>query len=202
MIERTRPYPDADELAALYAVPNDADRWPEHQLRTDITVALGRSRFPARRLIIDPAAGTGRAARELADAHRRAITGDLSPDARVDHPATSALELLDNVVPFAGLYSGRATAVVLLGEILEHVEDPAALLAAAHRVADGLILSTPLDEPAGVNPEHVWRWDRAGILELLAGAGWAPDGYVELELETPHWPPGYRCQIHTAKAVR
>ena len=57
MIERTRPYPDADELAALYAVPNDADRWPEHQLRTDITVALGRSRFPARRLIIDPAAG-------------------------------------------------------------------------------------------------------------------------------------------------
>ena len=61
---------------------------------------------------------------------------------------------------------------------------------------------TPLDEPAGVNPEHVWRWDRAGILELLAGAGWEPDGYVELELKTPHWPPGYRCQIHTAKAVR
>jgi len=197
MIERTRPYPAAGELAALYAVPNDADRWPEHQLRTDITVALGRSRFPERMLIIDPAAGAGRAALELA-AGAAAITGDISPDARVDYPATTALDLLEHLY---GL-GDRLSTVVLLGEILEHVEDPAALLAAAHRVANGLILSTPLDEPAGVNPEHVWRWDRAGILELLAGAGWEPDGYVELELKTPHWPPGYRCQIHTAKAVR
>ena len=193
MIERVRPTPEGAELAAMYAVHNAARHWLEHRLRIELTLDLGIARFPFRDLVVDPAAGTGDLARRLATGE--AFTGDLAPTAPVDRPGVAADAFL------ADLFLRNIVAdVVVLGEILEHVDDPARLLAQARDVSRGLIVSTPLDEPAGVNPEHVWRWDRAGILELLAAAGWHPTGYVELDLELKHWPPGYRCQIHTAEA--
>lgn len=191
MIERVRPTPAGAELAAMYAHHNDAARWLEHRLRIELTLDLALARFPVRLVVVDPAAGAGDLARRLST--RETVTGDLAPTAPVDRPGTPALELLGELPP-------NYADVVILGEILEHVDDPLELLVAARRVGRGLILSTPLDEPPGVNPEHVWRWDKAGLLELLARAGWRSTGYLELDLELEHWPPGYRCQIHTAEA--
>lgn len=199
MIERNRPAPVGAELAAMYAHANTADNWREHQLRTDITIALGRSSFPDLGTVIDPAAGrhARTAAALAAEWDRSTITGDLAPDAAVDYPGVDARTFLRE------LYLRNYVAdVVVLGEILEHVDDPGQLLRQAHDVANGLILSTPLSEPPDVNPEHVWRWDKAGILQLLDMTRWRPTGYVELELELKHWPAGYRCQIHTAEAIR
>ena len=193
MIERLRPAPTAAELDELYAAPNDADRWAEHATRVDLTVALARFRFPRRDLIIDPAAGAGRTVRELAVG--RTITGDLAPGAAVDYPGTPAAVLVE--LAAGEPVNGRAD-LVILGEILEHVDDPYRLLQLAAGAGTGLILSTPLAEPAGLNHEHIWRWDRAGVTDLLDAAGWQPLDYLETELTLDHWPYPVRTQIHTA----
>ena len=198
MIERLRPTPTATELEELYAVHNDAERWTEHQLRTAITIELARSRFPQRYTVIDPAAGNGRAARAICTGAPAGLyTADLAPTAPVGYPGVDAITYLRRY-----RLKHRPADVIILGEILEHVDDPAELLAEAAGSARGLILSTPLEEEPGLNIEHVWRWDKAGVIELLVGAGWRPTGYVELDLVLEHWPPGYRCQIHTAEVAR
>ena len=194
LIERTRINPSPTELAALYQHANDADRWPEHTVRVDVTVAVARARFPDRDLIVDPAAGAGRTARELAVG--RTITGDVAPDAPVDHPGVWADILL------AQLAEDRVVAdLVILGEILEHVRNPADLLVDAAHIGRGLVLSTPLEEADGVNPEHLWRWDAGGVRYLLSAAGWEPVDYVELDYRIPAevWPHPFRCQINTAR---
>jgi len=203
LIERLRPNPDPVELAELYRWPNNADRWREHKLRVDITVDLAASRWPEPLLVVDPAAGAGRTGRELVLAGGGTlVTGDLSTEADVDYPGRTADDLLGWWADEADAGVRRRADVIVLGEILEHVEDPAQLLRYAAAAGTGLVLSTPLEEEPGVNVEHVWRWDRPGIEHLLAEAGWRPLDYVELAVELPHWPAGYRCQIHTAEVVR
>ena len=202
LIERLRPNPTPSELAELYRWPNNADRWREHKLRVDVTVALASSRWPDPLLVIDPAAGAGRTGRELTGYGGTLITGDLSTEANVDHPGRTADDLLGHWADEVDIAERRRADIIVLGEILEHVENPAQLLRYAAGAGTGLVLSTPLEEPAGVNPEHVWRWDKAGIEHLLAEAGWRPLDYVELDVDLAHWPAGYRCQIHTAEAVR
>lgn len=200
MIERNRPDPTPGELAQLYAQPNDADRWPEHALRVNITVELARYRFHYRPVIIDPAAGAGRTVRELIDdaAGTRIITGDLAPEANVTHAGTDAIRTLELALEELGGW--QPNAVVILGEVLEHVPDPEALLSAARHVAGGLVLSTPLAEPAGINPEHLWRWDKAGVYELLDRTAWRPLDYLELDADVAGWPHPCRTQLHTAEA--
>lgn len=189
IVERVRPTPTGSELDELYAHPNDASRWAEHRLRLDITRALARETFGDLAVVVDPAAGKSPLALDLAG--REAVTGDLSPRAPVDRPGVDAITFLDELPPnYADL--------VLLGEILEHVDDPVELLAAACRAGRRLIVSTPLDEPAGVNPEHVWRWNRPGVEYLLGAAGWWPVAYAQLELDVA----GYgrvRFQMHAAE---
>lgn len=203
MIERT-----SVAEAPAYLEHNDADHWFEHGLRVDLTVALAAVRFghladayrdgPAR--ILDPAAGNGRTARDLAaQLDGAAYTADLAPTAPVDHPARDAFELLEYLAQ-----STRRFDIVILGEFLEHVEDPARLLELANCVLPlngGLVVSTPLEEADGVNPEHLWRWDRAGIVELLDAAGFVPLDYLEVDV----YVDGYgnvRTQIHTARKDR
>lgn len=183
--------------APPYTEHNDADRWPEHALRVDVTVDVAAYRFAADdvALVVDPAAGNGRACRELAaELAADHLTGDLAPDAPVDQPGTDAIQLLDRL-------ADNAADIVILGEVLEHVERPELLLAAAYgalRPGGGLVVSTPLAEADGVNPEHLWRWDQAGVLELLYAAGFDPCDYVELSTIVDGYGP-VRTQIHTAR---
>ena len=192
MIERVRPTPEGAELAAMYAVHNDARHWLEHRLRIELTLDLGIARFPFRDLVVDPAAGTGDLARRLATGE--AFTGDRPP-----HQSTGPASPPTRSSPTCSSATSSPTSLSS-ARFSSSSTTPPASSPRPRDVSRGLIVSTPLDEPAGVNPEHVWRWDRAGILELLAAAGWHPTGYVELDLELKHWPPGYRCQIHTAEA--
>ena len=210
MIERLRPYPTPAELGELYAVPNDATRWPEHRLRTELTVALARS-YAGRRpcTVVDLAAGNGHAAAEVAGAGGRLYLGDYAGvELAAVYASAYGVEVLGAwrgpLEETLELVPDDAADVMLLGEILEHVDDPAAVLRRATVKARRLVLSTPLDEPAGVNPEHLWRWDAAGIRELLEAAAWRPTGSLLLELELPHAPrfSPYRCQLWTAEAAR
>ncbi len=200
MIERVRDYPSPAELAELYARPNDARRWPEHELRTRLTVDLGRARFPVRNVVADLAAGNGIAAVELTT--RDVILGDLAGDLGVSgRPGDRTRFLRGPIEETLELLEDRSVDVLVLGEILEHLEDPWHVLRRAGRVASGLILSTPLEEVPGINVEHVWRWDLAGIRELLESTGWRPTASLVLEYELPTnlaaFSP-YRCQLWTA----
>lgn len=87
---------------------------------------------------------------------------------------------------------------VILTEILEHVEDPESILAAANRKAQWLVASSPLNEDPGVgNHEHVWSWDKDGYEEMLRQTGWRPVAYQEIGFYEPGWP--YTFQVWTCR---
>ena len=135
LIEQIRPFPTTEELAELYRFPNDADNWPEHRTRVDVTIAVARGRFPKARTVIDPAAGaTARTAIEL---------GELVTTNDYARSGLTAEEVLVDIGRQVEAGVRFRADLIILGEILEHVADPAELLGLARDVANGLVLSTP-----------------------------------------------------------
>lgn len=198
MIERTSvPMPTRADLDRLYAEHNDAKHWREHRARIAITVELARYRFgDGLGLVVDPAAGGNYIAPNLGA--RTAITGDLAATAPVLYPGRDAVSLLDDI-------PHGAADLVILSEILEHLPEPGIVLdltRLALRRDGGLVVTTPCDEPDGVNPEHLWRWDRAGIVELLERHGFTPVDYLETGFVVDGWPVPFRIQMHTARRIR
>jgi len=185
MIRRLRPYPTDAELAELYAAPNQSALWWEHDVRVDLTIALGRRMFPTRDVVVDLSTGDARIPRGL-DPAFEPILGDLAPG----YPLVGPLEELVELLPH------NYADIFVLSETLEHLAEPLGALHAIRRHARGLLLSTPADETAG-NPEHVWAWSTDDIAELLETAGWTPTALVVVDL-----PGSYasKCQIWTADA--
>jgi Methyltransferase domain len=62
--------------------------------------------------------------------------------------------------------------LIIVSEVLEHLEDPTAFLKALP--PDGLLIasSPSAEHPGWFNPIHSWAFDLAGYRELLEGAGW------------------------------
>lgn len=85
--------------------------------------------------------------------------------------------------------------LIVLTEILEHVEDPPAVLKAARQRAQMLIASSPIDEPDGGNPEHLWSWHVNEYRQMIVDAGWQPTSLQILSFE--QFP--YAFQIWTAE---
>lgn len=170
MITRLRPAYSAAELAELYAVPHSHGRWPDHRLRVAQTIELARDMgVPA--TVADLSCGDAAIGRALAP--QRLILGDIAPGYEIRGP----LEQTIHEIPHVGM--------LICSEIIEHLDDPAGVLAAAREKADMLVLSTPLGETTDRNPEHYWGWDDAGVRSLLLGSGWAPVDYREV-----HYVPG------------
>lgn len=61
-----------------------------------------------------------------------------------------------------------AVELFILGETLEHLDDPNLVLNQIARQADWLLMSTPIEAWGDTNGEHYWAWDRDGVEELLA----------------------------------
>jgi len=77
-------------------------------------------------------------------------------------------------LPFAAKHFDAVT----LGEILEHLDEPAKAVAEAARVARRtVVVSTPYLTALNGDPEHVWAWDLDAVYDLLA-----PHGRVRLVL--------------------
>jgi len=61
---------------------------------------------------------------------------------------------------------------VVLGEVVEHLDNPSLGVAEAARLARrAVILSTPYMEGDGGHPEHVWAWDLDAVYTLLSPHG-------------------------------
>ena len=85
--------------------------------------------------------------------------------------------------------------VIVLTEILEHLEDPDRLLSLAREHGKYLVASSPIDEVYKGNDEHVWGWTQQQYKEMLEGSGWTPIAYQELKF----FPKAYDFQLWICK---
>lgn len=181
----------ADRPPVDYQVARDNHTWTDHMLRVQITAALLSWGKPV--TVIDPAAGDGSV---VAAAHRlHPIDGVLLADISKPNFYRLGTELRDQFppnnfrvacAPIEETLSGpdHFDAVVLT-EILEHVEDPVAILKLARAKADMLIASSPVflgSEHLDPNPEHLWMFDADGYHEMLAESGWDEFAFVPMHL--------------------
>ncbi len=154
---RLRPAWSPDQLTALYRTPHDHTRWPDHLIRVDRTIDLAQ-RLGVPAMVADLSCGDAAIGRALAP--QQLILGDFAPGYEI----TGMIEDTIETIPHVGLF--------ICSETVEHLDDPDAVLAKIREKADALVLSTPLAEETGANPEHYWGWDAAGVGDMLETAGW------------------------------
>ena len=185
VITRLRPYPTEGELAAMYPAPHDARLYGRgHGIRVAWTIATARAWQPNGYVnTVDLSCGNAEIPRALA-AVSEPMLGDLAPG----YPFHGPLE--DTIPRWAEFAWGTRAGLFVLSETLEHVDDPAGVLAAIRPHATSLLLTTPMMPGGDTNPEHLWCWNRLGVEDLLAGAGWTVDLFSSLDTR-PFGDPYY-----------
>lgn len=194
-VRQLRPFYTDEELAAVYPAAYDHTRWDDHRQRVARTIEIATVFAGAHTPWedgIDLTCGDGAILTGLLanGTLARAYYGDLVQMAgppyldvigRVEDTILAHMATGDRPPPW-DLY--------VCSETIEHVRDPWALLANARRLADCMVLSTPIDEADDVgNPEHYWSWGLADVREMLLEAGWSVDDAVVLPL------PFYQFQV-------
>lgn len=133
-----------------------------------LTVALAAPFVQPGSVVADLSCGNGLIASALAEkAGTTPILGDVAPGWPIQGDLADTIE---NVGPVD---------VFVLTETLEHLPDPAAVLAGIQ--ADVLVLSTPVEAWDDREPQHLWAWDRQWISVLATAVGWSESRYVEFD---------------------
>lgn len=166
-MKRLRSAYTTDELAAIYAEPHDSSHHADHRLRVAVTIQVARGFAGTFGSAADLSCGDGLILSNVPA--ERKVFGDLAPGYPVTGPLEQTLADLEPV----DLY--------VCTETLEHLDDPAAVLATVRAKTRLLVLSTPVDAWYDHNPEHYWAWSREGVEQLLTAAGFAPTVYVALD---------------------
>ena len=167
---RLRPAYSPEELAALYPQPHNHTRWPDHLARVQetIKVALDLYQSPGG-VIADLSCGDATTPRAVAsERDAELILGDFAPGYEITGPVEQTI----TQVTHADLF--------ICCETIEHLDDPDTVLKLIRERATRLVLSTPLGETTPANPEHYWGWDKEGVADMLAAAGWHPRIYRDL----------------------
>jgi hypothetical protein len=128
-----------------------------------------------------PVRGDAAIAKRLPAARR--ILGDYAPGYELTGPIEQTIHKL----------SERQAHLFICSETLEHLDDPAAVLAEIRAKTDRLIISTPDGEDNDLNPEHVWGWDAEAVEQMLVEAGFSPMIHNTLDLRP--WGCAYSFQI-------
>lgn len=165
---RLRPAHTPERLAEIYATPHDHTRWADHKIRVAVTVQLASALTGPVDTAADLSCGDATIIRSLPVTRR--YLGDLAPGYDITGPLEQTLDR----IPHVDLY--------VCSETLEHVDNPAAVLAAIRAKTDALVLSTPVGAWQDRNEEHYWAWGRADVEELLTAAGFRVILYAGLDL--------------------
>lgn len=189
MRSRLRQAPSPAELATWYPAPHRHDQWPDHVVRVDETIRLARelAAITGPPLVIaDLSCGDAAIARCLAPEffrHQagRVILGDLAPGYELHGPIEVTIASLAHADMF------------ICTETVEHLDDPDAVLRQIRAKAGSLVLSTPDDEIPGINPEHLWTWNRDDVRAMLEAAWWKPALSRTVTWKDEHgWPWSYQ----------
>lgn len=165
---RLREAHTPQRLAEIYARPHDHSQWPDHQIRVAVTVQLAHALAGPVTTAADLSCGDAAILRALRV--KRKILGDYASGYEYEGPLERTIE----EIPHVDLY--------VCCETLEHVDDPAAVLAAIRPKTDALVLSTPVGAWQDRNEEHYHAWDREGVEELLGEAEFRVVFFAELDL--------------------
>ena len=193
--------PDRDPVD--YQVERSNSQWHDHVLRVQVTSALISWIRPV--TILDPAAGDG----SIVAASHRLVPIEGAYVADISRPnfyklGAAMRPLLPPNLRVACQTIEETLAddfqfdVVVLTEILEHVEDPVSILKMARERASFLVASSPVFLDANhldSNPEHLWMFDANGYAEMLKEAGW--DEFVFIPIHLADFP--YDFQLWAAK---
>ena len=167
MRERLRPAHSDAELAEIYQVPHQHNRWEDHILRVKMTIALA-SYFTDVKTVADLSAGDA-AIINAVQAETRYI-GDFAPSHQFVGPIEKTIHEIPNVDLF------------ICSETIEHLDNPDEVLAMISKKTKHLILSTPDGELDDGNPEHYWGWDAEGVREMLLASGFAPKAFANFRV--------------------
>lgn len=172
-VERLRPLPTPEQLAAMYATPHDHRLYGRgHDERVEATIALALHHIDQddRLIVGDLSCGNGEIARRICTGAPAGLQlGDFAAGYEYQGPIEQTIEDLPLVDVF------------VLSETIEHLDDPLDVLLAIRRKTKYLLLSTPLECWNDSNGEHVWAWDREGVEQLAASAGFADDAFTSVD---------------------
>jgi hypothetical protein len=181
MITRLRPKWSDAELARIYATPHDHTGWQDHILRVNRTLEIAQA-IEGVKSAADLSAGD--AFIIIALGLNKTFIGDYAP--RYEY--TGAIEKTIEQIPNVDLF--------ICSETLEHIDNPIALLKQIRTKTKYLLLTTPHAKWDDVNEEHYWAWDKDGVAELLAEAGFETVSFELLELADEYY---YDYQIWVCK---
>ena len=167
MRERLRPKYSESELAEIYQVPHQHNRWEDHILRVKMTIALA-SYFTEVKSVADLSAGDAVIINAI-QAERKYI-GYFAPSYEFVGP----IEKTINEIPDVDLF--------ICSETIEHLDNPDEVLAMIGKKTKHLILSTPDGEIDNGNPEHYWGWDNEGVRQMLLAAGFIPKAFANFRV--------------------
>jgi hypothetical protein len=89
---------------------------------------------------------------------------------------------------YEAIDNSRRVDMILLTEVLEHLETPERALRLARLRSNLLIASSPIGDPEdGRNHEHLWAWDEEGYDEMLRAEGWEPFAKAVLTYPGSPW---------------
>jgi ABC-type transport system substrate-binding protein len=181
MIQRLRPKWSDEQLATIYAVPHNHTAWKDHVIRVNRTLEIAQG-IHGVKSVADLSAGD--AFIIIALGLSETYIGDYAPKYEYTGPVEQTIEQ----IPDVDLY--------ICSETLEHIDNPIALLKQIRAKTKYLLLTTPHAKWNDVNEEHYWAWDKDGIAELLAEAGFETVSFELLELEDAYY---YDYQIWVCK---
>jgi len=161
---------------AYGAVGRSNDEWPDHRLRALVTGSMLAWMRPD--TVLDPACGDGSIVRigaGLANGIQQAVLNDVGMP-NIEAMASWLPDTWESGVRdlHETMMDERPFQVIVLTEILEHLEDPDLILRLAANKAQRILVSSPEMRAGQVdtNPEHLWMFDGEGYETMLNEAGW------------------------------
>jgi hypothetical protein len=173
MIKRLRPAYTEKELAKIYSIPHDSNRWSDHIQRVERSISFIKENCGIISSAADLSCGNGK----ILDSMDCKIKfyGDYAP-------AYPLCGHIDETIKEIGVVD-----LFICSETIEHLDDPVGSLSLIREHTKALFISTPSGKFDDVNPEHYWAWDKAGIKKVLSSAGFKVKKYEDLDLTADYY---------------